>query len=231
MKMKRLAGKKQAEKFANGLRYSGEGLVPVVAVDNATREALMLAYASREAVARTLASGEAWFFSRSRASLWKKGETSGNTMRVLTVSADCDSDALIYTVEVLGEGNACHTGRKSCFVEEFGKTGGRFKVGQLDSLIASRIAEGKSGSYTVKLARSSKLAVAKIREEGEELAEALERKGRREIIWEACDVLYHTLVAVRARGITLADLERELGRRNAKNEKKKKKKIEKGKRS
>ncbi len=212
--MKRLAGKKQAEKFAKGLRYSKEGLVPVVAEDSSTREVLMLAYASREAVVRTLMSGEAWFFSRSRSSLWKKGETSGNAMRVLSVSKDCDSDALLYRVDVRGAGNACHTGRKSCFVEKFGKEDASFTIAQLDSLISSRLAGKKAGSYTVKLARSRKLAVAKIREEGEELAEALEKKGRREIIWEACDLVYHTLVAVRARGITLADLERELGRRN-----------------
>ena len=214
MKLKRLASKKQAERFAGGLLYSKEGLVPVVAVDNGTREVLMLAYASREAVERTLTSGEAWLFSRSRASLWKKGETSGNTMRVRSVSADCDSDALLYSVEMRGEGNACHMGRRSCFVGKFGKEDACFTVAQLDSLISRRLTEKKPGSYTVKLARSRKLAVAKIREEGEELAEALEEKGRREIIWEACDVLYHTLVAVRARGITLAELERELGRRD-----------------
>ena len=214
MKPKGMASKKEAEKFAGGLRYSEEGLVPVVAADSNTHEILMLAYASREAVVRTLTSGEAWFFSRSRSSLWKKGETSDNTMRVLSVSKDCDSDALLYSVEVRGKGNACHMGRKSCFEEEFRTGEARFSVAELDSLIESRLSEKNPGSYTVKLSRSKKLAVAKIREEGEELAEALEKKGRREIIWEACDVLYHALVAVRARGITLTDLERELGRRN-----------------
>jgi len=214
MKLKRLAGKKQAEKFANSLRYSKEGLVPVVAVDSSARKTLMLAYANREAVARTLASGEAWFFSRSRASLWRKGETSGNLMRVLSISSDCDLDALLYSVEMRGKGNACHLGRKSCFVREFGADSESLTLSQLDALIGGRIASKSRDSYTVKLARSRKLAVAKIREEGEELAEALEKKGRKEIVWEACDVLYHALVAVHARGITLADLERELWRRN-----------------
>lgn len=222
--MKRLAGRKQAEQFANGLCYSSDGLVSVVAVDSGTREVLMLAYASREAVERTLTSGNAWFFSRSRKSLWKKGETSGNMMRVLSVSADCDSDALLYMVEVRGQGNACHMGRKSCFVQEFGNDAESLTLAQLDALVASRLSEKKQGSYTVKLARSKKLAIAKIREEGEELAEALEKKGRKEIIWEACDVLYHALVAVRARGIALCDLERELGRRNAKKKRRKTKK-------
>ena len=228
--MKGLAGRKQAEKFANDLRYSPEGLMSVVAVESGTREVLMLAYASREAVKRTLASGEAWFFSRSRKSLWKKGETSGNTMRVLSVGKDCDSDALLYSVEVRGQGNACHMGRKSCFAQEFGMKESRFPLASLDALIASRLSEKTQGSYTLKLARSKKLAVAKIREEGEELAEALEKKGRKEIIWEACDVLYHTLVAVRARGIALAELERELGRRNAGKRRKTKRNKKSGKR-
>ncbi|MFA5929743.1 MAG: bifunctional phosphoribosyl-AMP cyclohydrolase/phosphoribosyl-ATP diphosphatase HisIE [Candidatus Micrarchaeia archaeon] len=226
--MKGLASRKRAEKFAGALRYSEEGLAPAVAVDSGTREVLMLAYASREAVVRTLTSGEAWFFSRSRKSLWRKGETSGNAMRVLSVSVDCDSDALIYEVQVQGAGNACHMGRKSCFERKFGREGSDFTLAQLDALIAGRLASNPRDSYTVLLSRSKKLAVAKIREEGEELAEALERKGRREIIWEACDVLYHALVAVRARGITLAELERELGRRNGQkrkgNEEKTKKK-------
>jgi len=99
---------------------------------------------------------------------------------------------------------------------EFGADGCRLTLAQLDDLIAARIDSKSMDSYTVKLARSKKLAVAKIREEGEELAEALEKKGRKEIIWEACDVLYHALVAVRARGITLSDLERELWKRNKK---------------
>ncbi|MCX6771902.1 MAG: bifunctional phosphoribosyl-AMP cyclohydrolase/phosphoribosyl-ATP diphosphatase HisIE [Candidatus Micrarchaeota archaeon] len=208
-----LASKKKAAAFASSIRYSKEGLVPVVVESAATGEVLMLAYASREALLRTLGSGKAWFFSRSRNSLWRKGETSGNAMRVLFVGADCDNDALLYSVEVLGEGNACHMGRKSCFVQKFGRKESRFPLSSLDALIAGRISEKTPGTYTVKLASSRKLAVAKLREESEELAEALEEKGRREIIWEACDLLYHALVAVRARGIALADLERELGRR------------------
>lgn len=209
-----LAGKKEATRFADGLRYSEAGLVPVAVTDAATNKLLMLAYANKEAVQRTLLLGEAWFFSRSRDSFWKKGETSGNTMRVLSVAADCDNDALQYFVQVQGAGTACHTGRKGCFVQKFGKRDKEFTIAALDATIASRIAEGKKGSYTVKLARSQKLAIAKLREESEELVEALEKKGRNEIIWEACDLLYHTLVAVRAKGVALSDLERELGRRS-----------------
>ena len=222
--MKPLAGKKEAEQFASRLCYSKEGLVPVAVADCQTGGILMLAYANQEAVLRTLASRNAWFFSRSRKTLWKKGETSGNSMRVCSVSLDCDGDALLYRVEVQGSGNACHMGRKSCFVQVFGKKESRFPLASLDALVARRILEKSQGSYTAKLASSRKLAVAKLREESEELAEALEEKGRREIIWEACDLLYHALVAVRARGITLADLERELGGRDRLKRKGKKKK-------
>jgi len=209
----KLAGKKEAAAFASSLCYSKEGLLPVVVASEAAGKPIMLAYANMEAVQKTLDSGDAWFFSRSRGVLWKKGETSGNAMRVLSVEADCDSDALLYVVDVQGGGNACHMGRKSCFVQAFGKKESRFPLASLDAIIAGRISENARGSYTAKLAKSRKLAVAKLREEAEELAEALEKKGRREIVWEACDLLYHALVAVRARKISLADLERELGSR------------------
>ena len=214
--MKGLVGKKEATTFASGLCYSKEGLVPVVVASAISGEPIMLAYANKEAVLRTLGSGKAWFFSRSRNLLWEKGSTSGNSMTVVSVSVDCDDDALIYNVEVQGKGNACHTGRKGCFVQAFGSGKARFSIAGLDALIGSRIADKTPGSYTAKLASDRKLAVAKLREEAEELAEALEEKDRREMIWEACDLFYHALVAVRARGITLADLERELERRRSK---------------
>jgi phosphoribosyl-ATP pyrophosphohydrolase/phosphoribosyl-AMP cyclohydrolase len=214
--MRGLAGRKQAREFAQSLSYSKEGLLPVVAADCLTNETLMLAYASPEAVMRTLASGEAWFFSRSRNALWKKGESSGNSMRVLTVSADCDCDALLYLVEVKGKGNACHTGRKSCFARKFGKRENRFSLPELDAIIAQRIAEKSPRSYTAKLAGSSALSASKLREECEELIEALGSKDKKEVAWEACDLLYHALVAVRARGVGLDGLERELARRRGK---------------
>ena len=214
--MKGLVGKKEAASFAAGLCYSKEGLVPVVVASAIGGEPIMLAYANKEAVMHTLGSGKAWFFSRSRNSLWEKGRTSGNTMTVVSVGVDCDNDALLYNVEVQGKGNACHTGRKNCFVQAFGNGEARFSIANLDALIGNRIDGKTPGSYTAKLASDRKLAVAKLREEAEELAEALEEKNRREIIWEACDLFYHALVAVRARGITLADLERELERRRDK---------------
>ena len=207
--------KKTAEKFASGLRYQKDGLVPVAACDSESNELLMLAYASREAVARTLTSGSAWFFSRERRKLWRKGETSGNTMEVISVAADCDNDALLYSVQVQGKGNACHKGRKSCFELKFGGEE-RLMISRLASIIDARLAKKPQGSYTVKLASSRKLACEKIVEESSELVEALQKKNRREVAWEACDLIYHALVAARARGVRLSDLEKELARRNRK---------------
>jgi len=208
--------KKEAEKFANGLAYSKEGLLPVAVCGSESRELLMIAYASREAVVKTLATGYAWFYSRSRKRLWKKGETSGNIMRVESVLKDCDSDSLQYVVRVEGKGLACHLGRESCFVEKFGNAPERLTIAQLARIIEKRIAAKAKGSYTVKLAASRKLACAKIEEESKELVEALRKKNRKEVAWEVCDLIYHALVAVRARDVKLSDLERELARRNGK---------------
>ena len=97
-----------------GIRYDASGLVPVVAQDAETGEVLMLAYASREAVERTISSGEAHYYSRSRGELWRKGETSGNTQKVVDVRLDCDGDALLYKGEPAGP--ACHTGERTCFL-------------------------------------------------------------------------------------------------------------------
>lgn len=204
--------KSRALAFAKGLRYSKEGLVPVAVCDS--DGLLMLAYASREAVARTLTSGSVWFFSRGRRKLWRKGETSGNTMKVISVASDCDNDALLYSVRVQGKGNACHKGRRSCFELKFGGEEGRLAISRLASIIDARLDGKPQGSYTVKLASSRKLACEKIAEESSELVEAIQKKNRKEVAWEACDLIYHALVAARARGVRLSDLEKELARRN-----------------
>lgn len=208
--------KKKAEKFASSLRYSQEGLLPVVVLDSKSQELLMLAYADKEAIVRSLASGDAYFFSRSRKSLWKKGETSGNSMKLVSLASDCDSDTLAYLVQMQGKGEACHLKRKSCFLQQFGPKKSRLSVAELADVIESRIRSNSRSSYTVKLSKSRKLACSKIAEESEELIEALQKKNKKEVIWEACDLIYHALVAVRARGVTLGQLEEELGRRNGK---------------
>lgn len=207
---------KKASKFASNLRYSKEGLAPAVVLDDATGELLMLAYANSAAVAKTLATGFAWFYSRERKRLWKKGEESGNTMRVSSVSSDCDSDAIAYYATVGGKGDACHKARRSCFVPAFGAGKPRLPIAQLSAVIDSRLKGKAAESYTAKLAADRKLACSKITEEAAELVEAIGKKPKKEVVWEACDLIYHSLVAAQARGVSLSDLERELARRNGK---------------
>src|ERR671932_1733988 len=137
-----------------GIRYNERGLVPVVAQDTNTGEVLMLAYASAEAVEKTVETGEAHYHSRSRDKIWRKGETSGNTQRVVEIRLDCDGDALLYSVEPRGP--ACHTGEKSCFytplmerdedASDLGRT-----LARLADTIAERHQEMPEGSYTAKL--------------------------------------------------------------------------------
>lgn len=206
--------KKKSMEFADSIRYASECLAPVVVTDAATGELLMQAYADRKAVVKTLTTGFAYFFSRSRKSLWKKGGTSGNLMKMAAVGVDCDNDAVLYEVEVGGAGNACHLNRKSCFVRKFGAGTAQLSIAKLASIIEERARNPSAKSYTAKLLRSKKLACAKIDEEAAELIEAIEKKNKKEVTWEACDLIYHTLAAARGRGVALADLEKEFARRH-----------------
>jgi phosphoribosyl-ATP pyrophosphohydrolase/phosphoribosyl-AMP cyclohydrolase len=212
-----ITGKMAAQRFAARLKYGKEGLLPVVAVDSLTREVLMLAYADRQAVEKTLTTGFAWFFSRDRKKLWKKGETSGNIMEIAAVKSDCDSDALIYEVEMQGDKYACHMGRKSCFKYAFGGRKARFTLAELAEVIDERAKEMPKGSYTARLVCDRELACAKIEEEAAELVEALQKKNRKEVAWEACDLIFHALAAARGREVGLSGLEAELARRRKAN--------------
>lgn len=180
----------------------GGGLVPVVAQDADTGAALMLAYANREALERTLATGEAHFWSRSRKALWRKGETSGNTLMVHSLHADCDGDAVLALVRP--EGPACHTGDRSCFGAGAGGT--RRPLERLDETLASRAAERPDGSYTVRLLDDRNLRLKKLGEETAELVAALATGDQRRATEEGADLVYHVLVALRAEGLGLADL-------------------------
>jgi len=203
------------------------GLMPTVVQDAATGEVLMLAYSSKESLAKTLRTKRAWFWSRSRKRLWKKGEESGNELAVEEVAADCDSDSLLFKVRVKGKGVACHTGKKSCFFN-FLKKGKRKKASasqsvlqELFSVIEERKKNSKkeaaAGSYVASIVGNRKKIVEKLREECGELIEAAEKKPRKEIIWEAADLLFFELVLLANRGVkleqVLAELERRRGAR------------------
>ena len=193
------------------VRFDGGGLVPVVAQDAATGDVLTLAYANREALEQTLATGEAHFYSRSRGELWRKGATSGNTQRVVEVRLDCDGDAGLYRVEPRGP--ACHTGESTCFFttlagegvgvakseESDGASLGTM-VERLAGTIAQRHREMPQDSYTAGLIRRGPERVAqKVGEEAVEVVIAALRDER--LAEETADLVYHLLVLLEERGV------------------------------
>ncbi len=190
----------------------GDGLVTVVAQDARTGTILMVAHADREALEQTIATGEMHYRSRTRG-LWHKGATSGNTQRVISLTADCDSDAVL--ARVASAGPACHTGARSCFGDV---SLGADALGALDRTIAERAKEsGDSGTgYTRKLLADRNLRLKKLGEEATELAVACADGDAPRATAEAADVLYHTLVALRALGISLDAVRNELAARSVK---------------
>ena len=173
----------------------GGGLVTVVAQDASTGQVLMAAFASREALERTLASGEMHYQSRSRG-LWHKGGTSGNTQRVVSLNADCDGDAVL--ARVIPAGPACHTGAATCFGNIAADT-----LAELDATIDERADAGGTGSYTARLLADRNLRLKKIGEEASEFVTACADGDTERANEEAADVLYHLLVALHAAGGSL----------------------------
>ena len=197
------------------LRWGSDGLIPAVVQDAATGEVLTLAYMNRESLARTRDLKETVFYSRSRQSLWHKGESSGNFQKVISVMADCDHDALVVRVDP--QGPACHTGARSCFfdaVEGFDAARGRSLgavLGELERLIAARRLERPEGSYTAKLFdKGLKRILQKVGEEATETIVAGMSSDREETVREVSDLLFHLLVALREMNITLDDVAAEL---------------------
>ncbi len=202
-----------------GLTYDARGLVPAVVQDAQSGEVLMLAYQSREALEQTLATGKATFFSRSRNALWVKGETSGNVQSVQAAATDCDHDAVLLRVDP--QGPACHTGERSCFYRPIeGMTPPAptpaETLTQLEAVLASRQTNPPPGSYVAKLFANETLRHKKVGEEATELVIASLGKKREEICAEAADVLFHTLVLLRAHGLGLADVAAVLREREGK---------------
>ncbi len=212
------------------LKFDRQGLIPAVLQDTNTREVLMVAYMDEEAVRRTMESGDAWFWSRSRQELWHKGETSGNFQRVVRAQADCDSDAIL--LEVNPDGPACHTGAASCFFQSLedaaaspatplplgdDETKGSLGVEVLQELtevIAQRHRDMPEGSYVAKLlADGPDAIVRKVGEEATEVIIAGKNDENAELVWEVADLWFHTLVLLEAKGATLDEVCAELARR------------------
>jgi len=201
-----------------GLKWDAAGLVCVVAQDRCTGEVRMVAWADEDALRRTAETGEAWFFSRSRQRIWRKGETSGNTLAVREVWIDCDGDAVVYLVDP--DGPSCHTGRRTCFFRRLGEEGdttghaGPVLAALWDELEARRDRSTAEQSYTRALLDGGPGRIgAKIREEADELVRALHDETDDRVVSEAADVLYHVAVALLQRGATWRDVESELARR------------------
>ncbi len=190
------------------VRFGTDGLVPVVAQEHLSGDLLMLGWANRAALSLTLESGQAHYWSRSRQTLWRKGESSGHTQRVTEIRLDCDQDAVLYRVTQLGP--ACHTGRPTCFASAIlpqgtvadGPDPGGHLLSRLDETIATRVRERPAGSYTVQLLEHGVAKVAqKVGEEAVEVVVAATAEDPARLASESADLLYHLLVLLRARGV------------------------------
>lgn len=201
------------------------GIVPVVVQDNNTNEILMLAYMNEEALDLSLNTSYAHYFSRSKQRLWKKGETSGHTQKIIDILLDCDNDTILLKVEQ--KGVACHTGRKSCFFTSM-KTGENIRDIEVDTTTAYGVIDtlyhtildrklnikNDTNSYTAKLLNGKENSLLKkIVEEAGEFTFAMKDKNKEEIIYEAADVTYHMLVALAKEDISPDRIKQELSRR------------------
>jgi phosphoribosyl-AMP cyclohydrolase / phosphoribosyl-ATP pyrophosphohydrolase len=197
------------------VKFDERGLVPVVAQDQATGEVLTLAYANEEALRLTVETGEVHFFSRSRGKLWRKGEESGNVLKLRQLRYDCDGDAVVALVEPAGP--ACHTGERSCFYRELDGSAGteadapaapgepvpvvHEALATLERTLRSRAAERPEGSYTVELLDNPQLIGEKVEEEAEEVVRAAREESDERVAEEAADLLYHLAVLMAARKV------------------------------
>src|SRR4051812_13873549 len=200
------------------LQFDERGLIPVVAQDQGTGEVLTLAYANEESLRLTVETGEVHFYSRSREEIWRKGETSGNVLKLRQLRYDCDGDAIVALVEPTGP--ACHTGERSCFYRELDRSAGtevdapaapgepqpvvHEALATLERTLRSRAAERPEGSYTVELLDDPKLIGEKVEEEAEEVVRAAREESDERVAEEAADLLYHLAVLMASRKVPQA---------------------------
>ncbi len=189
------------------LRFDERGLVPVIAQDHVSGEVLTLAYGNEESLRLTQETGELHFYSRSREEIWRKGETSGNVLKLRQLRLDCDSDAVVALVEPTGP--ACHTGERSCFHRRIDGENGidpalHEILATLERTLRSRAAERPEGSYTVQLLDDPALIGEKVEEEAEEVVRAAREESDERVAEEAADVLYHLAVLLASREVPQA---------------------------
>ena len=197
------------------LKFDERGLIPAIVQDHYTKEVLTLAYMNAESLAITIDERRTCFWSRSRQELWRKGETSGNVQHVVSITADCDGDALV--VEVVKDGPACHTGAESCFFNRLYLSDElkQFSYEGLYELIRGRKTQPKEGSYTTYLfEKGIDKILKKVGEESTEVIIAAAKNDREETIFEIADVCYHILVLMVQMGISVKDVTAELEKRH-----------------
>ncbi len=194
----------------------GDGLLPAVVQDADSGAVLMLGYMNREALEQTLARKRAVFYSRSKHRLWEKGETTGHTLDVVNIATDCDNDTLLVTARPRGP--ACHNGTLTCFGDEPRSAAANIAfLAKLEAIIAQRAADKPEASYTARLLEKGISRVAqKVGEEGVELALAGVNDTEQKVVEESADLFFHTLVLLRARGVPLERVIRELETRHRK---------------
>lgn len=207
------------------LKFDEKGLIPAIVVDARTKNVLTLAYMNRESLEISIREGRTCFWSRSRQELWRKGETSGNVQHIVGITADCDGDALVVTVEK--DGPACHTGSDSCFFRPIVEPENEpFSYEMLMELLRGRKENPKAGSYTTYLfEKGVDKILKKIGEESTEVVIAGKAGDRAETIYEIADLAYHVMVLMTEMGIDLDEIKKELASRHVIDKKVKQEKM------
>lgn len=208
----------------NDLKYNENGLIPAIVTDARTGKVLMLAYMNSESLSITLKEERMCFYSRSRQSLWRKGETSGNVQNVVSIATDCDLDTLL--VSVIPAGPACHTGNETCFFNSVFECSAPFTVEGLMELIKGRKIDKKEGSYTTYLFEKGRDKILKkIGEEATEVIIGGKADDKAETIYELADLMYHAMVLMADMDISVDDILKELASRHVIDKKVKQEKM------
>lgn len=197
------------------LKFDEKGLIPAIVVDAITKKVLTLAYMNRESLEISMKEGKTCFWSRSRQELWLKGETSGNYQHIVSITADCDNDALVVMVEK--DGPACHTGSDSCFTKDVWQNEDlhEFSLEGLIDLLKGRKTEKKEGSYTTYLfEKGIDKILKKVGEENTEVIIAAKADDKKETVYEIADLCYHVMVLMVEMGISIEDIHKELASRH-----------------